>query len=1003
MKKTLDSFAHLNGKRLIAPLVCSVGLLVLNDAQAASLGKMKVLSSLGGAFNAEIELLNVAPEEEANLIAKIATPEVFKRAGLEYNPALAGIKATINKDVRPFKIMLHSNATVSEPLLEMLMDLNWQSGRLVRQYTVLLDPIPPIEDVPAPMPAVQVATSQATQQTPAPVSAPAALIDNALPKKNTQPETVEPKTTKAANVAALTAQQYAVKKGDTLYSIANGLIAGNPQHINRLMSLLVKNNPNSFINQDKNRLKSGVVLNTNAAASFADKPSTDTAVKPVGNTAASKAFSQYKQAAASRAKTKTIKDTSDSKLVRSSVKNEVAKPVATSQDQLKVSGKAALGNKALPAAAKSDEAKIAQDRAIAEQKTKLATLKTNIEKSVGITNTALANATTVTTPTTVVSKPTAAPVLAGVAATVAATALATHANTTATTKVPPTTVAIKPAEPVTAQLKASDKTNADITPVISGDMSNNKPTTTTITTDATVAAVNKPETIKPATAVVTAVDGTVNNVSGGIDGWALGGIAGLLGLLGGAWYYFKRKNVLKNQEFSDSMFNLNNTQGSMLTADGGQAVDTFNSVFASSFSEMNMPDSAEVDPVAEADVYMQYGRDAHAEDILKDALKQNPDRLPVHLKLMELYASKNNQVALQEHFEKVSSLTNSNGKDWLEAKKIVNQAHAAALDEQAHPNNVSAASVANQLKTSPLPPVRSTNFATTVIKRPNANANYLPDGAALETSAQLGTDLNQTSTLLRHQLPSISLSAPTQIGDVPTTFAPEFLSRSEAKANKAAAKPSMNVAASDTPLKLDKPVSLLASKVAAGTAAAAGMASLVSAAGSDALEQITDKADNALNFNIQTPTLFSPQTGISSPKNSVVTDVDLSPLTYQPIELPDLDAVKAVDNPDTSDTAALTPASMLDFKISKMDLTANSIFDKISGDAKNAAEIDDDAKELAAALTVNSTQAIETKFSLAKAYIEIGDKEGAKELLHEVLESGHDSFAAKAKQMLENI
>ncbi len=439
MKKSPDTFASIDVKRLIAPLVCTAGLFVLNDAQAASLGKMKVLSALGAAFNAEIELANVAPEEEANLTAKIAPPDLFRRAGLEYNPSLSNFKATINKDVRPFKIMLHSSSVVSEPLLEMLMDLNWQSGRLVRQYTVLLDPITSADEVPVaaivtpPAPQVTVQTPAATQPAPAAVSN--------IVKNNAPAEAIEPKAAKVAKAGGASALEYSVKKGDTLYSITKALVAGNPTHINQLMNLLVKNNPNSFTNQDKNRLKSGVVLNTSAAKPFADGTVDETkkiaaANKPISDAATSKAFSKYKQAAA--AQPKVIKAANTSKLVRSAIKNEESKPLAATQDQLKVTGKAAVASKGTPASAKTEEAKIAETRAIAEAKTLRDHAMNNIKGLVTVSATPLANATTVSTPLPAPTTIKPAAVATGIAATVAATALTATAVTApvATTSAP---------------------------------------------------------------------------------------------------------------------------------------------------------------------------------------------------------------------------------------------------------------------------------------------------------------------------------------------------------------------------------------------------------------------------------------------------------------------------------------------------------------------------------------------------------------------------------------
>src|SRR5690606_2252388 len=89
----------------------------------------------------------------------------------------------------------------------------------------------------------------------------------------------------------------------------------------------------------------------------------------------------------------------------------------------------------------------------------------------------------------------------------------------------------------------------------------------------------------------------------------------------------------------------NLTANSVFGATGGQSVDTTGSSMATDFSQASISaiDADEgVDPVAEADVYMAYGRDAQAEEILLDALKTDPTRTAIHVKLLEIYAGRKN-------------------------------------------------------------------------------------------------------------------------------------------------------------------------------------------------------------------------------------------------------------------------------------------------------------------------------------------------------------------------
>jgi pilus assembly protein FimV len=118
---------------------------------------------------------------------------------------------------------------------------------------------------------------------------------------------------------------------------------------------------------------------------------------------------------------------------------------------------------------------------------------------------------------------------------------------------------------------------------------------------------------------------------------------------------------------------------SLFAESGGQSVDTNNSVFNSSFApSASQLDTNEVDPVAEADVYIAYGRDAQAEEILKEALRTHPDRHPVRLKLLEIYATRKDARAFEVQARELHALTNGQGDDW---------AHAAALGLGIDPQN----------------------------------------------------------------------------------------------------------------------------------------------------------------------------------------------------------------------------------------------------------------------------------------------------------------------------
>src|SRR5262249_12118200 len=89
-----------------------------------------------------------------------------------------------------------------------------------------------------------------------------------------------------------------------------------------------------------------------------------------------------------------------------------------------------------------------------------------------------------------------------------------------------------------------------------------------------------------------------------------------------------------------------------------------------SVSQTSGMEAEEVDPIAEADVYMAYGRDAQAEEILKEALQKDQNRIPVHAKLLEIYAKRNATRAFEQSALRLKTLTNGSGADWDKAATL---------------------------------------------------------------------------------------------------------------------------------------------------------------------------------------------------------------------------------------------------------------------------------------------------------------------------------------------
>jgi pilus assembly protein FimV len=122
-------------------IVAMLLFMVPHVASAVGLGRINVLSALGQPFKAEIDLVNVQKQDQASLTAKLASPENYQKAKLQYNAALTSLRLSIDKrpNGTPF-IRAFSTRAVAEPFLDLLIELQWSGGRIVREYSALLDP-----------------------------------------------------------------------------------------------------------------------------------------------------------------------------------------------------------------------------------------------------------------------------------------------------------------------------------------------------------------------------------------------------------------------------------------------------------------------------------------------------------------------------------------------------------------------------------------------------------------------------------------------------------------------------------------------------------------------------------------------------------------------------------------------------------------------------------------------------------------------------------------------
>jgi pilus assembly protein FimV len=157
--------------------------------------------------------------------------------------------------------------------------------------------------------------------------------------------------------------------------------------------------------------------------------------------------------------------------------------------------------------------------------------------------------------------------------------------------------------------------------------------------------------------------------------YALFGLGGIIALVGGAVLWRSRQRAGKFGSGETSFIESKIQPDSFFGASGGQRVDTRDGASSSSSSSLNYSLSqldaiGDVDPVAEADVYLAYGRDLQAEEILKEAQRSDPDRLAIRTKLLEVYAKRADLKTFETQARQLHGLTGGVGDDWTKAQEL---------------------------------------------------------------------------------------------------------------------------------------------------------------------------------------------------------------------------------------------------------------------------------------------------------------------------------------------
>ena len=250
---------------------------------ALGLGEIHLNSSLNEPMNAEIDLIAAGPDELTALRATLASKDSFSRYGIDKPPFLSTLTFKVGKSREGRDVLLvRSTDSIPEPFVTFLVEVNWARGRLMREYTVLLDPPVYTPGERASTAAPVTAPSSAPAATAAPARrAPAAA---ATPSETAASKPSRSRATRAPSVAAgdtgtsaaasdeaggsLNGNSYRVGKGDTLTKIARSLHSGSQAAIDQTMIAVYRANPEAF-GGNINILKRGAVLRVPGADDIA--------------------------------------------------------------------------------------------------------------------------------------------------------------------------------------------------------------------------------------------------------------------------------------------------------------------------------------------------------------------------------------------------------------------------------------------------------------------------------------------------------------------------------------------------------------------------------------------------------------------------------------------------------------------------------------------------------------------------------------------------------------
>ncbi len=917
-------------------------------AHALGLGEVTLKSALNQPLVAEIELLEVRDLASNEVLPNLASPEEFNKAGVDRQFFLTDLKFTpVLKPNGKSIIRVTSSKPVREPYVNFLVEVLWPNGRLLREYTLLLDPplyapqsvvtSAPQTAAVTPAPRTQAAT---TPRPSAPVSAPAASAP-------------------AATSSALQGGEYKTTANDTLWEIAQRVGGGS---VHQTMLAIQDLNPNAFIGGNINRLKNGQVLRLPEEQQIKSRGQAE-AIAQVAEQ--NDAWREGRGLAATRQLDATKRTTAGAAPAEAKTADSLKLVAAEAGKATKGSDTGAADGKAL-----ADKLAVTQEsldstrRENEELKGRMGDLQSQLDKLQRL----------------IQLKDDQMAKLQAELATPAAPAKAPEAA-------PPAVPAVKETPP--APEKAAAPAPAPTAPKAgeAPDFNYSEEPVKEKTDPAVDAATPKPapkpaEVVKPAPVVAAPKKPAVTPPvvveqppqAGPFDDLLanpmLLGIAGggaLLLLLIGLMM-LSRRNAMKEAELQEQLEA--GSEDAHYAADSEMPADSFDS-FPDELTDNELNEERVTaqtgDALGEADIYIAYGRFNQAAELLQNAINEEPQRSDLRLKLMEVHAELGDRDGFARQERELSEIGGVNAEISQLKGKYPAMAAAAGAGMAA------AAAAESDMDSFSLDDLTLDEPAS---NKPAAAAEELDDAFDLsldDLESELERDLQAADNSMA-DIDSLSLDSDLDLEfDSPKAAEPTAASTSDDLDFALALDENANDGADDL---ADFSLDLDAESAPAAAAEDEFLLSLDDEPAATASNELADM-------------------GLDLPEEPTENDFDL-PADFDLSMNEEAEEVSVQPSADSFSAQLDEVTAELDQLSESLErpLVDDSLTESAASSSLELGESDDDFDFL------SGTDETATKLDLARAYIDMGDTEGARDILDEVIAEGSDGQQQEARELI---